>query len=981
MSKNTKDAHINPQDILADNLDGIYLVDAGAGTGKTHTIIRRYRNLIELGVSPENVLLITFTRNAAAQMRDEVISKISSDSHTVTEFLDAPILNFHAFCLRLIKSSGTNAPMYLGIREMLPGNFTIIEDQFYEGEIFRKFFYGFRKNTMKRYRPVYLTLNDDHESVLSLIRKLCSRGIFPTDNGWFSNGEDILKGDPDLFSEIFDKKNAPAESKNGKSENQNELYKIFSSKKNNLYFDFDFEATIDGKRIKEELKSDLFNNDKSSEFIEFIRHIYVSYIEYLLKKNSLNFDFVVMFAFLILYNDDVIRDDYRFQYVMVDEFQDTDEIQFLLLMLLCKDMDGKANLAVVGDWKQGIYGFRNTTIENITKFPVRLSEYKNVLNLDKERITYNVSPGIINKIVFEYNYRSSQKILDFSRDTLLVNATQSEVTDFESVENNFKIPLTAKRKLDDITEIGFYKANKADPENEIEMVLRKISELTNEDKYKIREFDSEGNVMAERKVRYSDICVLSRKKSFGLKLQVEGLKKGIPVNFEGGLELFSSKQGILVLAWFRLLLNEKNIEGWIPVLETEGYDFEEVSTILQLIKKNKFDKVRNVLSELLDFRIELHEKRRNINLITEAILSRYCFNDEFASAILTVIDKWTKTDLISISELINLINKSSAEKFKIEISKTENAVVSQTIHSAKGLEYPVVILADLNTGSFPSTKNTINDLYFNHVSGLRFRKEYGVKGEHTAIFNNWRSDIIISMMKADNYDEERRLLYVAVTRAKQYLYFTAYKPSQFFELLSLKSGIAPSDGVNSDIIPIINNAELSGEEIKIKTVQEKSKKFVSVHDIMDQYDITEEDFQEIRLSRNTNFKSSSRYEYGIRFHRLAQKIASGIDLESSDELVIRVKKFIKDLNADKIRTEADFLYPKGNEIIRGTIDLLAFYKDRIEVIDYKTDADKTNIEKYRVQLNIYKEVIEKIYNDKEVKWKIYFVRLGEIIEN
>ena len=978
MSKKNKRSHENPQDLLADSLEGIYLVDAGAGTGKTHTIIRRYRNLIDNGILPEEILMITFTRNAADQMRDEVISKISSDNLTITDFLEAPVMNFHSFCSRLIKNSGTHAPLYLGIREILPKNFTILEDSIYEEEIFRKFYYGFRKDTLKKYGSFYMTLNDGHDAVLSLIKKLSSMGIYPLEKGWFNNGEKILKGDFDKYSEIFDKKNEAVNGSRG-GEIQNELYKIFKDAGKNLHIDFDFESAAEGKRIKEEMKRLLFVNDNSDMFIEFVRDIYHSYIEYLLKRNSLNFDFVVMFAFLLLYNEEGIRDRYRYQYVMVDEFQDTDEIQFLLLMLLCKETEGRANIAVVGDWKQGIYGFRNTTIENITKFTERLSQYKEVLNSDKERIDYDVSPDKVKNIVFEYNYRSSQKILDFSRDTLLVKATQSEEADFESAANSFKIPLKAKRDLDDITEIGFYLSPEDDRDSEVELILKKISELTSDDKYMIREFDPEGKELPERKVRYSDICVLARKKSFGLKLQVAGLEKGIPVNYEGGLELFASKQGILVLAWFRLIMNEKNSEGWLPVLETEGYNFEEISTILDCIKNGKFDKVRNVLSELLDFRKGLLTGRNNINFITEAILSRYGYEDEFANAILTMISKWTKTDLISISELIKLISRSSIEKFSIEINKTENAVVSQTIHSAKGLEYPVVILADLNTGSFPSTKNTINDLYFHPVPGLRLRKEYGVRGEYTAIFNNWRSDILISMMKPGNYDEERRLLYVAVTRAKQYLYFTACKPSQFFEMLSEKSGIVPVAGIKHEIIPAEEDKYAAGEEININTITVKSRKFVSVHTKMDEYDKTDEDFQGIKLSR-IPIDKGSRYEYGISFHRLAQKIAAGEEVKSKDELVIRIEKFINELGADEIRSEVDFLYPKGNEIIRGTIDLLAFYEDRIEIIDYKTDANKNNLEKYRIQIGIYKEVIQKIYAGKEVIGKLYFVRLDQIID-
>ena len=86
-----------------------------------------------------------------------------------------------------------------------------------------------------------------------------------------------------------------------------------------------------------------------------------------------------MFSFLILYHDEEVRKQYSFDYVMVDEFQDTNEMQFLFLLLLLK----KSNLCVVGDWKQGIYGFRNAAISNITEFPSKIVTYKNVLNADK----------------------------------------------------------------------------------------------------------------------------------------------------------------------------------------------------------------------------------------------------------------------------------------------------------------------------------------------------------------------------------------------------------------------------------------------------------------------------------------------------------------------------------------------------------------------------------------------------------------------
>ncbi|MBK8984078.1 MAG: UvrD-helicase domain-containing protein [Ignavibacteria bacterium] len=556
---------INPQDTFAESLNGIYLVDAGAGTGKTHTIIRRYKNLINAGVHPKDILLITFTKNAAEQMRNDAVTAVYEKDINVTELLEAPVLNFHAYCLRFLKKYGLKAPSIIGIDEMLTGNFNIAEESNYESDLFRKFYLKFRKNTFRKYENIYKSLGSDLNSVLNSIKKLCSVGIFPTDKGWFGSGGEVLKGNSIEFSELFLELNKECIGVRG--EKQNEMHNLLKGLKEKIFFDFNCEDKLEGKRVLESLKEEIFHDEMQEELIDFMRDVYFSYIEYMLSKNILNFDFVIMFAYLVLFTDEKIRISSQFEYIMVDEFQDTDEIQFLLLMLLCREVNGSANIGVVGDWKQGIYGFRNTTIENITHFGERLSEYKEILNEDMIRINFNVETEAINKITFEYNYRSSQEILDFSLHTLLCKGTNYDEPDSEFVSKNFSKSLTAIRNLDDISEITFYESVEQDSDSETELILKKISELTNNEKYLIREFEKDGSVKCERRIQYSDICVLSRTNEFGLKLQKEGITKNIPVNFEGGLELFASQQGILLLAWLRVMLNVNSAEGWLPILK------------------------------------------------------------------------------------------------------------------------------------------------------------------------------------------------------------------------------------------------------------------------------------------------------------------------------------------------------------------------------------------------------------------------------
>jgi len=335
------ETEINPQNAFIESLDGIYLIDAGAGTGKTHTIVRRYQKLIEKDIHPKDILLITFTRNAANQMREDVITSVAGN-FAITDFLEAPILNFHALCSKILKNYGTDSPKHIGIDEILSKNFSIIEDSYYETEFFGKFFTYFKKQTENKYKSIYLSLNDDYKTVLLIIKKLCSRGIFPMKSGWFNDGETLLKGNYEEYSNIFEELNKTVWHKTKKNfENQNKLYKILkSASEKNVYIDFNFEEKVLRSKANPEIKINLFNDESQLEVIGFVRHIYHFYIEYMLKKNLLNFDFMVMLAFLVLYNDEKIRENNQFQYVMVDEFQDTDEIQFQLLMLLIKNING-----------------------------------------------------------------------------------------------------------------------------------------------------------------------------------------------------------------------------------------------------------------------------------------------------------------------------------------------------------------------------------------------------------------------------------------------------------------------------------------------------------------------------------------------------------------------------------------------------------------------------------------------------------------
>ncbi|MBM3210745.1 hypothetical protein FJZ33_00880 [Candidatus Poribacteria bacterium] len=938
------------QKTVAESLEGIYVVDAGAGTGKTTTITERYVQILRK-VSPDRILLLTFTDNAAQNMRNKIINRLSEANgenvrYNARDVMNAPISTFHSFCNRLLQQHGLNVPRYLGIEENLH-NYNIVSDttktDILERRFFKRFFDGFRE-VYPQYEVIYKVI-ENHE-ILSLIKRLCCKGVFPHKSGWFGNSEEWIKGDFDGYMGKFSKLNEPIPGPKGGSQSQ--FLKSFKDKlSEKLYIDFpDNTELYTSKQVNPAIVETAFYGDDRASLMEFIHDVYFEYIKHCVKSNNMNFDFMIMFAFILLYYNHGLREKLAFDYVMVDEFQDTNEIQFMLTLLMMKTN----NLCVVGDWKQGIYGFRYATIDNIRQFGNRIKQYRDFLNSDAIRIEFGTE---VQKQYFIRNYRSSQTILDFSEGSFMAPSSGNEKVD-ESIKADI-VHLTADYELDDRTKIEFMRVN--DKAKEYGMILAKIQEIVASDEYEIKEKTEEG--YEYREVKYKDIAVLCRKRDFALALQNKALEYNIPVNYDGGVEIFRTEPAVLLLAWLRLLLNIGNRDAWVPILEKEGHIFPEIEVII---------KTKQYPDYLIQFRNELVKEEQNIASLIDNILGFYDFGQGnsriFSNSLVAELGKIFENSLMSIPDLIDYIEENirQNETYEVDINRTNDAIIIQTIHGAKGLEYPVVIIADVNFQRFPPFNFVRDVLFYHDLTGLRIKKEHGEKNGYKYIFNKWAADFLTTKLFQD-MDEERRLLYVAITRAKQYLIFTASeKPSKFFEYMS--DGFMVID--NYPTVPDMEEVLSVGsaeevDEIVIDSYK-KHNNVINVHDLMGYPD-----------SVSTSGKS-----FGIQLHHFASRIALGIEDKWDAPEAKKVSNFIKSLNTAKLQPEVDCSLPIGNVLIRGKIDLLAFCEDKIHIIDYKTDPTEANEREYQKQLSVYYHVLKGVYPDKEIHCKLYYVRMNRV---
>ncbi len=940
---------------LIENTRGIYLVDAGAGTGKTFTLSRRYaRILAGEEVGPADILLITFTNNAAAEMKERVISSCDYDP---LELQEAPISTFHSLCHRLLLRYGFTAPYQLGFNEPLSTSTRLLQNETLEAEQFRRFLHRFIEENPGHHR--YLKVVRDRKNLLGLVKSLAAKGIFPLagdpEKNWYQQGEFYLDGYRESCARLFEEANAPGEGKTRLTQSDL-LYRIKSDLREKC-----FPPDAPGKseviddnniQVNSGLFWEAFAEDRSG-LKNFVHELYTGYISHCLDHNYLNFSFLQMFAYLLLCEEETVRRQVAYDFVMVDEFQDTSEIQFKLMMLLA----GKPNICVVGDWKQSIYSFQYANVDNIQNFQQRLNRYKKELNRDRQRIDYPVRE--VRKIPLEKNYRSTQNILDFSEQSLVLPATGRERVDEEKIKQKI-VHLEAEKETKNTEIRGLLS------EDEPAAILQQIQEVVDNEQY-VRSEEGE-----KIRLKYDDIAILTRTRNFGLDLQQEARRLGLPVAYEGGVELFKTNPAIILLAWLRVVDDIRSVRGWSVILEEAGYTLPAARNILDFAGEDSLaEAAQNLPEDMLAFREELLFARENSRgrwpaVLPRMIFDRYGIDDGFSDRIVEVLVETAGSSYLNPGELVNFIedNIESSTTYDVD-NPAENAVTIQTIHAAKGLEYPVVFISDINRRRFPGTTGENQVIDYSDPVGLRQKKILS-DSEPPYDFDNF-STILLHRCLTGEYDEERRLMYVAMTRAEQYLFLTADvdKKSKFFQNLE---DMMPVEKIEDPGPEAVEEPREKFESIEVSAPRDHSPRKLSVHELM-------EEPEEVEAGKGALF--------GRRVHEFAEKLAGGEPVEAAGPDEENIAAWLEDLPGELIAEEACLLpLEVGNRrvVLSGIIDLINKRKNEIWIVDYKTDRHKKNLPEYQKQLSVYYHVLQKIYEKKPVKIALFFSEDGTLEE-
>ena len=597
--------------------EGPCLIIAGAGSGKTKVLTHKIAYYIANGVSPWNILAITFTNKAANEMKERVEKLVGDKSK------DIWMGTFHAICVRILRK-------YID-RLGFTSDFVIFD-------------------------------TSDQKALI----KDCLKA---------TNADD----------KIFTDKAVQYEISNGKNE------------------------MLEPNAYRMKYAGD-FRKEKISE-------IYELYQKKLKDNNAIDFDDIINFTIKILTENPDVLEYYteKFKYILVDEYQDTNKAQFVLVSILASKY---GNITAVGDNDQGIYSFRGADISNI-------------LNFQKD------FPGT-KLIKLEQNYRCTGNILKAANAVIKNNTNKFDKKLWtENEEGSLPCIYCGEDEYDEAT-----------------YIIQEMRHLKTEEYYK-----------------NSDFTILYRMNAQSRAIEDILRREDIPYKIIGGLKFYERKEIKDIIAYLRLIQNTSDNLSLKRIInepkrgvgKTSLEKVEEISektgtSMYSVIKDADKYELNRVFINTRDFveQIENLIVKKDTILISDLIKetlkttgymdvlknentveaeSRIENLEEFLTVAMEFEEESADNTLAEFLEGITL--SSDIDGMEDE----EDSVTLMTLHSAKGLEFPVVFLVGMEEGIFPGYKSI---------------------GEESEL------------------EEERRLFYVGITRAKQYLYLTCAKHRTIF---------------------------------------------------------------------------------------------------------------------------------------------------------------------------------------------------------
>lgn len=531
--------------------------------------------------------------------------------------------------------------------------------------------------------------------------------------------------------------------------------------------DMNLNKTISPKHVKEVISS--YKNklvlpeeaEKNTYTFEEkqIVDIYEKYNKKLYNSNSVDFDDLLLIPYLILDKYNAVLEDFqeKYKYILIDEYQDTNDAQYFLVKMLSAKYK---NLFVVGDSDQSIYSFRG-------------ANYKNILNFTKDFPNAKV-------IKLEQNYRSTNNILSIANNVIKNNIERSHKDLWSS--------------LGDGEKVKFNQLNTE--EDEVNYVISEIKKISNQ-------YD------------YDDIAIIYRTNAQSRLFEQLFINNVIPFKLVGSFGFFNKKEIKDLIAYLKLIDNPKDDISFLRIVNypTRGIGNKTIENLQRkanLSNLSLYESIEEDDKKLTLFKNLIEEIKDNYeNISLKSLVERICektslletikkdndlessIREENIKEFITYVDNYEKENNSSLREFLeNLILFSDRENNNENEEKKVNLM---TVHAVKGLEFKVVFVVGLEESLFPYQ---------------------------------------LSLENVQDIEEERRLYYVAVTRAKEKLYLLSAKRRYAFAKISYNPISRFVYESNIDIIKEKSSWNVNFKVQKEQFYEEKNNEDYNVGDLV-----------------------------------------------------------------------------------------------------------------------------------------------------
>ena len=1011
------------------------IVSAGAGSGKTAVLTERVIRKIKSGTHINELLILTFTNAASREMKERIRNSIIKEPSLKEELnlLDSSfITTFDSFTLSIVKKynyllniSSDIAPCEASLvnlkkKEILDNifdslyeennpklsklirDFCVKDDKSIRDYILKMDKLVETKTDKYEYLSNYMNINfDDNKinedikvfesllvSMISEISNLLDEIKHYTDNDYYEKLHESLaslinsKEYEDILYNVsnLSMPNAPR----GSSDELKDLKKKIS------------ESIKDIKKIckynsKEEIKEYiLMSKDYVEIIIDIITKLNKELDKFKFKNDLYTFNDIAILAINLVKSNDKVRNELKnsFKEIMVDEYQDTNDLQEELVSLISDN-----NIYMVGDIKQSIYRFRDANPD-----------------IFKDKYDLYRSNELGYKIDLNKNFRSRSEVLDNINlifDLLMDKdiGGSDYINDGRMVFGNELYLDKGKVSSDNNMEIINYSTEDTIySKEEIEAFII-ANDIKNKINNKYQVFDKKNESL--RDAKYSDFVILvSKSKDFNLFKRIFEYNN-IPLSIKADVTIKEDLSLVLLKNLLLLIINiyNKNYDTsfkheFISIMRSPLID-ETDDNIFKYFVNNNFNesdlfkkceslsKKITSLSTKEFINLLLKEFSFYENLIEVGDVDESIVKIEYLIKSLDSFDKIGYTVIDFSNYLDEVMNNS--EDIKLNINKDNtNSVRIMTIHKSKGLEFPIcyfpLLYYEFNTSD-------INDRFI-------FNKKYGFI---TPIFDEGIDTTIYKDIYKDYYfkeeiSEEIRLFYVALTRAREKMIFLVndfndgniIKETRVISNRirnSYKSFRSMFTSIRENISPYIKSIDINALNISRDYNLIKNFNYEEYINLLEvENDIKEISIDNTLLEEETYSKKENKLitkeekenmKFGTKVHSILEYLDfnnpdfSNIDDVLQEKITSFLKSdLLKDISNGKIFKEYEFIYEKDNKLNHGIIDLMIEYSDYIDIIDYK--LKNIEDENYIKQLKGYKEYI-KARTNKKVNLYLYSI--------